>query len=104
MTDAPHYTDTDVDCSCNPLRLTVEADGSISRVAGGPLEEPIDTGPTARPAEPLDVDRLARAIEIEDDRLPFLDAGIDSTATPRAVAEQIANRYARLRDKEASDV
>ncbi len=48
------------------------------------------------PAEALDVERLARAIEIEDDRLPFLDAGIDSTATPRAVAEQVANRYARL--------
>lgn len=47
-------------------------------------------------AEALDVERLARAIEIEDDRLPFLDAGIDSTATPRAVAEQVANRYARL--------
>lgn len=26
------------------LRLTVEADGSISRIAGGPLEEPIATG------------------------------------------------------------
>jgi hypothetical protein len=26
-----------------PLILTVEADGSISRIAGGPLEEPIDT-------------------------------------------------------------
>lgn len=50
----------------------------------------------ATPAESVAVERLARAIEIEDDRLPFLDAGIESTATPRAVAEQIADRYARL--------
>jgi hypothetical protein len=28
------------------LRLTVEPDGSISQIAGGPLEEPLSTGPT----------------------------------------------------------
>ena len=50
----------------------------------------------APPAAGLDLGRLVRAIEIEDDRLPFLDAGIDSTASPRAVAEQIADRYAVL--------
>lgn len=37
------------------LTLTVEADGSISRIAGGALEAPIDTGPTIT-AEPSDVD------------------------------------------------
>jgi hypothetical protein len=41
-----HFTDGDVECSCQPLCLTVAADGSISRIAGGPLEEPIDTTPT----------------------------------------------------------
>ena len=54
-------------------------------------------------AEGLDVERLTRAIEIEDDRLPFLDAGSDSTATPRAVAEQVAERYARLSTKEGRE-
>jgi hypothetical protein len=42
--DIPHTTEGDIECSCKPLILTVEADGSISRVAGGPLEEPVDTG------------------------------------------------------------
>lgn len=28
-----------------PLTLTVESDGSISAISGGPLEEPILTGP-----------------------------------------------------------
>jgi hypothetical protein len=46
MTEAAHHTEGDIECSCKPLVLTVEADGSISRVAGGPLEEPVDTGPT----------------------------------------------------------
>lgn len=31
---------------CNDLILTVESDGSISRIAGGPLEEPIETRAT----------------------------------------------------------
>lgn len=34
-----------------PLRLTIEGDGSISAIAGGPLEKPISTGPT-RPFTP----------------------------------------------------
>lgn len=46
MTEHPHILEGDTGCSCNPLVLTVEADGSISRIAGGPLEEPVDTGPT----------------------------------------------------------
>ncbi len=45
-TDIPHTTEGDIECSCKPLILSVEADGSISRIAGGPLEEPVDTGPT----------------------------------------------------------
>ena len=43
MTELIHFTDGDIECSCKPLRLTIMADGSISRIAGGPLEEPIDT-------------------------------------------------------------
>lgn len=44
MTEHPHTTEGDIECSCNPLVLRVGADGSISRIAGGPLEEPVDTG------------------------------------------------------------
>jgi hypothetical protein len=46
MTQHPHITEGDIECSCKPIVLTIESDGSISRIAGGPLEEPIDTGPT----------------------------------------------------------
>lgn len=46
MTEHPHFTEGDIECSCNPLVLTIEPDGSISRIAGGPLEEPINTRPT----------------------------------------------------------
>ena len=42
MTESTHYIDGDIERQ--PLRLTVAADGSITRIAGGPLEEPIDTG------------------------------------------------------------
>jgi len=35
------------------LRLTVEPDGAISRIAGGPLEEAIDTGPTPKAQEDM---------------------------------------------------
>lgn len=45
-TELPHTTEGDVECSCKPLVLTIGPDGSIQRIAGGPLEEPIDTGPT----------------------------------------------------------
>jgi hypothetical protein len=46
MTEHPHTTEGDIECSCNPLILTAAADGSVIRIAGGPLEEPVDTGPT----------------------------------------------------------
>ena len=42
MSEYVHFIDGDTECSCNPLVLRVEADGSISRVSGGPLEEPIE--------------------------------------------------------------
>lgn len=57
MTEHPHTTEGDTECSCNPLRLTVAGDGSISRIAGGPLDEPIDTGAAPRAEGP--------AIEVE---------------------------------------
>lgn len=47
----PHTTEGDIECSCHPLVLTIARDGSISRIAGGPLEEPIDTGPTVAEAK-----------------------------------------------------
>jgi hypothetical protein len=34
----------------DPLTLTVDSDGSISQVSGGPLDEPVDTAP-AKPAK-----------------------------------------------------
>lgn len=42
MTEEQYHTET----SDGALKLTVEADGSISKIEGGPLEEPVETGPT----------------------------------------------------------
>lgn len=53
MTEHPHTTEGDIECSCNPLILTVEPGGSISRVAGGTLEEPVDTGASQERPQPL---------------------------------------------------
>ena len=83
MNEHPHTTEGDIECSCNPLRLTVAADGSISRIAGGPLEEPIDTVPArSTPAEALDD---PRATKIEADRYRRLDhaQGVGSSAPER---------------------
>jgi len=46
------------------LILTVEADGSISRIAGGPLEEPVDTRMTMLP--PAIVEAIINAAELLD--------------------------------------
>lgn len=46
-----HTTEGDIECSCQPLILTIAPDGSISRVAGGLLESPIDTGPSVEGQE-----------------------------------------------------
>lgn len=66
MTEHPHITEGDIECSCNPLVLTIAPDGSISRVGGGPLEEPIDTGVArSTPAEALDA--VIAALTDEDE-------------------------------------
>lgn len=43
MTEDRYQTET----SDGALRLTVETDGSISKIEGGPLDHPVFTAPTA---------------------------------------------------------